>query len=103
MIISNEPGLYFDGVYGIRIENLCLVSEYIADTPKSESPLQCLCLSDLTLYPYEKNLLDISLLTTQEIKAINHYHSMVYHQLAPHLSNQLIEQWLAVKTNPLSA
>jgi Xaa-Pro aminopeptidase len=100
MIVSNEPGLYFDGKYGIRIENLCLISEYV---PPHDSPYckQMLCLSDLTLFPYEKKLIDRSLLSRQEIAAINHYHTMVYHQLSPHIKDNDIEHWLACKTNPI--
>jgi Xaa-Pro aminopeptidase len=100
MIVSNEPGLYFDGEYGIRIENLCLISEYV---PRDNSGYckQMLCLTDLTLYPYEKKLIDTTLLGQQEIRAINDYHRMVYTQLSPHLKNPKVEHWLACKTNPI--
>lgn len=100
MIISNEPGLYFDGEYGIRIENLCLIREYV---PPQESPYckQMLCLTDLTLYPYENKLLDLDLLSPEEITAINHYHTMVYNQLSPHIKDKEKQHWLACKTNPI--
>jgi Xaa-Pro aminopeptidase len=60
-----------------------------------------LCLTDLTLYPYEKKLIDTTLLGQQEIRAINDYHRMVYTQLSPHLKNPKVEHWLACKTNPI--
>jgi Xaa-Pro aminopeptidase len=100
MIVSNEPGLYFDGKYGIRIESLCLISEYV---PPSDSKhcKQMLCLTDLTLFPYEKKLMDLDLLSQQEIKAINHYHTMVYNQLSPQIKDSNVQHWLAEKTNPI--
>lgn len=100
MIISNEPGLYFDGKYGIRIENLCLISEYVPPN-NSKHCQQMLCLSDLTLFPYEKKLMHLELLSQQEIKAINHYHTMVYNQLSPSIKSTKTQHWLAEKTNPI--
>jgi Xaa-Pro aminopeptidase len=101
MIMSNEPGLYFDGEYGIRIENLCLITEYLPLSNNSYCK-QMLCLTDLTLFPYEKKLMDVALLSRQEINRINHYHRIVYNQLSPKLRNRDIEHWLAEKTNPIT-
>jgi Xaa-Pro aminopeptidase len=61
-----------------------------------------LCLTDLTLFPYEKKLMDVALLSRQEINRINHYHRIVYNQLSPKLRNRDIEHWLAEKTNPIT-
>lgn len=97
MIVSNEPGLYLDGKYGIRIENLCLISEY----PPTISSTQMLCLSDLTLYPYEKNLIDAELLSQAEINAVNQYHTMVYNKLSRRIKDPEQQHWLAEKTNPI--
>jgi Xaa-Pro aminopeptidase len=101
MIVSNEPGLYFDGEYGIRIESLCLISEYVPPSNHNYCK-QMLCLNDLTLFPYEKKLINLELLSRQEIKAIDHYHMMVYNQLSRKLKNRQIEHWLAEKTNPIA-
>lgn len=100
MVLSNEPGLYFEGEYGIRIENLCLITDYV---PPADSLIreQMLCFNDLTLFPYEKKLMDTSILTRGEIRAINYYHTMVYSQLSPKIKDLDVQHWLAEKTNPI--
>jgi len=70
-IISNEPGYYKSGHYGMRIENLI----YVNDNKKE------LHFEDLTLVPYEKNLINKKLLTKQEIIYINNYHKIVFELL----------------------
>ena len=70
-IISNEPGFYSPGLFGIRIENLIHVEEN----------KKRLYFQDLTLAPYEKNLINIKLLNRKEIKSINHYHKIVFELL----------------------
>jgi Xaa-Pro aminopeptidase len=70
-IISNEPGYYKTGHFGMRIENLIYVN-------KNKEGLH---FSDLTLVPYEKNLINKKLLIKQEITSINNYHKMVFELL----------------------
>ena len=70
-IVSNEPGFYSPGLFGIRIENLIYVEEI-----KNR-----LCFQDLTLVPYEKNLIDVKLLNKKEVKSINRYHALVFELL----------------------
>jgi Xaa-Pro aminopeptidase len=70
-IISNEPGYYKPGHFGMRIENLIYVN-------KNKKGLH---FSDLTLVPYEKNLINKKLLIKQEITSINNYHKMVFELL----------------------
>jgi Xaa-Pro aminopeptidase len=70
-IISNEPGYYKTGHFGMRIENLIYVN-------KNKKGLH---FSDLTLVPYEKNLINKKLLIKQEITSINNYHKMVFELL----------------------
>ena len=74
MIVSNEPGYYKDNKYGIRIENLLLV--------KSSKYKGFLEFDDLTLFPYERNLIDIEMLSNRQIIWINEYHEKVYKKLA---------------------
>ncbi len=76
MVLSNEPGLYKEGEYGIRIENLIAVKK-AAKTPFG----QFYCFETLSVVPYERNLIDLSLLTDIEIKQINSYHEWVYNTL----------------------
>ena len=70
-IISNEPGFYSPGLFGMRIENLIYVEEI-----KNR-----LCFQDLTLVPYEKNLINVKLLNKKEVKSINRYHVIVFELL----------------------
>ena len=70
-IVSNEPGFYSPGLFGIRIENLIYVEEI-----KNR-----LCFQDLTLAPYEKNLINVKLLNRKEVKSINRYHEIVFELL----------------------
>ena len=62
MIISNEPGYYKDGSFGIRIENLVYIKNKFIE---------------LTLAPIEKNLINKSILSSTEIKWLNNYHKKV--------------------------
>lgn len=72
MIVSNEPGYYADGKYGIRIENLCLV---VKDDVSEYG--QFYKFENLTLVPYCKNLLDFGLLDTTEIAQIKDYYTQI--------------------------
>lgn len=100
MVVSNEPGLYFSGKYGIRIENLCEIIEKIAaqDSPTGNGPFYSM--ADLTMVPYARNLIDLNLLTSQEIKWIDDYHQKIYDLLAPDLSSD-VREWLKLETKPL--
>ena len=76
MVLSDEPGLYKEGEYGIRIENLLLVKD------DEESPFgEFYSFEVLTLVPYERDLIDVSLLTKEEIDQIDTYHKMVWDEL----------------------
>jgi len=78
MIVSNEPGYYKTGAYGIRIENLVLVRE--AEIPGSERPM--LEFETLTLAPIDRNLIDVAMLTPVERHWVDQYHARVYATLA---------------------
>ena len=95
MITSNEPGLYLEDKYGIRTENLIVVEPW--ETTEFGQFYQ---FKTVTMYPYDKNLIDISLLSDQEIDWVNQYHKQVYDRLSPHLTEEETT-WLADKTSPL--
>jgi len=97
MITSNEPGLYKTGEYGIRTENLLLVVE--AD--KTEEFGNFLTFEPLTLYPYDLELIDRSMLTGEEVAQINDYHRMVRERITP-LLNADEAAWLAAKTREIN-
>jgi Xaa-Pro aminopeptidase len=85
MIISNEPGYYKEGEYGIRIENLVLVK-------KSEQK-DFLEFETLTKAPIDISLIDFSLLDKNEIKWLNDYHKQVIKDVSPYLNKQELA-WL---------
>ena len=97
MVISDEPGLYKEGRYGIRIENLIAVKE----DAKTEFGT-FYSFEVLTLVPYEKKLIDISLLTEREIGIIDDYHKRIYETLHELVESEVLP-WLEDATSPLSA
>lgn len=95
MFISNEPGLYRTDEYGIRTENLIMV------TPDLQSEFgQFLRFETLTLFPIDTNLIDKDLLTKAEIDWLNAYHQQVYEKIAPQL-NEVEREWLRDKTKAI--
>ncbi|MEJ2227583.1 MAG: aminopeptidase P family protein [Alphaproteobacteria bacterium] len=90
MILSNEPGYYSEGAYGIRIENLVLVAEpeTIAGGTRPMMGFET-----LTLAPYDMRLIDLSLLTLAERAWINAYHARVAATLTP-LLDAKTRDWL---------
>jgi Xaa-Pro aminopeptidase len=95
MVLSNEPGLYREGEYGIRIENLVAV-EYRQKTDYGDF----YGFKQLTLFPYERRLIDISLLNAHEIAQIDAYHQKVRELLGPNLDHEEV-LWLKEKTRVL--
>ena len=94
--LSNEPGLYKTGEYGIRTENLLLVTE----AEKTEEFGDFLAFEPLTLFPYDLRLIDRAMLTAEEVAQINDYHRMVRERITP-LLNADEAAWLAEKTKEL--
>lgn len=95
MITSDEPGLYREGEYGIRCENLVLTvpafSTEFGDFLKFET---------LTLFPFDLALFDTSMMSDSEIDWVNNYHAMVRERLLPHLAADE-QEWLVNKTRTL--
>jgi Xaa-Pro aminopeptidase len=95
MLTSNEPAIYREGEYGIRIENLILCYQ------DEETEFgQFLRFDTVSLCYIEKSLIDRSLLDQKEIDWINAYHSEVYDKLSSYLSGEE-KDWLREKTDPL--
>jgi Xaa-Pro aminopeptidase len=97
MILSNEPGYYKPGAYGIRIENLVLVTE-AASVAGAEKPLNAF--ETLTLAPIDRRLVLRELLTDEERLWLDAYHAGVVETLGPSLDN-LTRAWLMDATRPL--
>lgn len=90
MILSNEPGFYAPGQYGIRIENLLLVRE--ANFPATTKPF--LTFETLTLAPIDRRLIELRLLTPHERSWLDAYHARVLQEVSPHLDTAPAT-WLA--------
>ena len=98
MILSNEPGYYKAGTYGIRIENLVLVVEAAA-VPGAEKPLNAF--ETLTLAPIDRRLIVANMLTPEETEWLDGYHARVAQTLSP-LVDAETRAWLAAATRPLA-
>lgn len=88
MVLSNEPGLYRAGEYGIRTENLVTIVE--SESTEFGTFYQ---FETLTLCPIDVKAIDFSLLTNEEMTWLNNYHKMVYDRLSPRLSTEE-KEWL---------
>jgi Xaa-Pro aminopeptidase len=97
MILSNEPGYYKTDAFGIRIENLELV--VAADVAGSEKPVNAF--ETLTLAPIDRRLIDLNMLSADELAWLNDYHERVRHAVRPHV-DEATKVWLDTATAPLS-
>ncbi|MCB1531687.1 MAG: aminopeptidase P family protein [Alphaproteobacteria bacterium] len=92
MLLSNEPGYYEEGAYGIRIENLVLVQEAGADTLGFET---------VSFAPIDRKLIDVEMLKPEERAWLDAYHEDVYERLQP-LLDEDTARWLKAQTVPLA-
>jgi len=94
MVVSNEPGYYEEGKFGIRIENLIFVKQIDEVNGK-----KLLGFENLTFVPIDTRLLDLSLLTQKEKDWLNAYHQEVLEKVGPHVEGEVLE-WMekAVKS-----
>jgi Xaa-Pro aminopeptidase len=97
MILSNEPGYYKPDGYGIRIENLELVIG--TNITGAEKPLNAF--ETLTLAPIDRRLIDLNMLSGEELGWLNEYHARVRHEVRPHV-DKATKVWLDAASAPLS-
>ncbi|HEY3798773.1 MAG TPA: aminopeptidase P family protein [Caulobacteraceae bacterium] len=97
MIVSNEPGYYKEGGYGIRIENLQYVTE-AAPIAGGERPM--LGFETLTLAPLDRALIDVSLLDAEERAQMDAYHARVLAEIGPLVDGE-VRTWLTAACAPL--
>jgi Xaa-Pro aminopeptidase len=97
MILSNEPGYYKADAYGIRIENLVLVTE-APPVPGADKPLNGF--ETLSLAPIDRRLIEPSLLDPKEIAWLDEYHARVRNALTP-MADATVSHWLAHATRPV--
>ena len=98
MILSNEPGYYKEGAYGIRIENLQFVTEPSA-IPGGEREM--LGFETLTLAPMDRRLIVVELLTPQERAQMDAYHARVLAVVGPRIEQPEVRAWLEAACAPL--
>ncbi len=95
MVLTNEPGVYREGEYGIRLENMILVEQAFENDFGSFMKFK-----NMTYCHFERNLIDETILSQKEIEWINSYHAEVYEKLSPVLK-QNVALWLKDKAFPL--
>ena len=95
MTVTDEPGIYLEGQFGVRIENLLLIQPY-----RETDFGRFLQFETLTLCPIDTTPIDASLLTKEEKEWLNDYHQMVYDRLSPYL-DEADRQWLRDATGVL--
>lgn len=100
MVLSNEPGFYLSGSYGIRIENLLAVAESLAHDEHEEQAM--LEFEVLTLVPFDRSLIEIECLTAQDVAWIDAYYARIAAEIGPRLDGE-DAVWLAAATCPLHA
>jgi Xaa-Pro aminopeptidase len=96
MILSNEPGYYKTGAFGIRIENLELV--VAAEIEGAEKPMNAF--ETLTLAPIDSRLIDRGRISRKELDWLNDYHARVRSEVSPHV-DEATKVWLDAATQPL--
>ena len=97
MIVSNEPGYYKTGAYGIRIENLQVVTE-VEPIPGGERPM--LGFETLTLAPIDRRLVDLTIMTAEELDQLNAYHARVLEKVGPLVPGE-VRSWMEQACAPL--
>uniref|UniRef100_H9GF03 Xaa-Pro aminopeptidase 2 n=1 Tax=Anolis carolinensis TaxID=28377 RepID=H9GF03_ANOCA len=103
MFTSIEPGYYLEGEFGIRLEDVALVVEAQTKYPVHEEPY--LTFEVVSLVPYARNLIDINLLSQEQIQYINSYYESIRKYIGPELQRRHLDeeyQWLQRNTQPLS-
>ena len=96
MTVTDEPGIYMAGKFGVRIENTMLITPYL-----STAFGDFLQLEPLTLCPIDKAPIMKEMLTPEEVQWLDSYHQHVYDTLSPHLSDKEDIEWLREATAPL--
>ncbi|KAI9592579.1 peptidase M24, structural domain-containing protein, partial [Syncephalis fuscata] len=100
MSITNEPGYYEDGQFGIRIENVLLVRK--ADTPQRFGDVDYLGFENVTMVPIQKKLIDINLISSEERQWVDHHHKQCFERVSPLLNKDGPGYaWLKRETTPL--
>lgn len=98
-VISNEPGFYLDGEFGIRIENL--VTCVPATTKHKFGNREYLTFDTISFAPIGRNLINVDLLTAAERSWVDGYHQETLDKVGPHVKNKQVLDWLKAECAPL--
>ena len=90
-MVTNEPGFYDVGKFGVRIESVLVVRE--AETQHNWDGIQYLCFETITVAPLQVSLIEFSLLSPEERSWVEKYNAMVYEKLEPLVEPQ-VQTWL---------
>ncbi len=96
MTVTDEPGLYLAGRFGVRLENTLLITEYMETEFGKFLQMQ-----PLTLFPFDREPIMAELLTEEEIAWLDNYHKQVFDNLSPLLGDSADLEWLKCNTKPL--
>ncbi len=96
MTVTDEPGLYLAGRFGVRLENTLLITEYMETEFGKFLQMQ-----PLTLFPFDREPIMAELLTEEEIAWLDNYHKQVFDNLSPLLDDSADLEWLKCNTKPL--
>lgn len=95
MTVTDEPGLYLKGKFGVRIENTLLIKDFV-----ETSFGKFLQMESLTFCPIDTAPIDVDMLLLEEVEWLNAYHREVFEKLSPYLEDEEVG-WLAEATKPL--
>lgn len=97
MTVTDEPGIYLAGRFGVRIENTLLIKDYL-ETEFGKF----LQMEPLTLFPIDREPIIVEMLTEEEQRWLDNYHLKVYKALSPMLTDDADRDWLRINTLPLN-
>lgn len=97
MTVTDEPGIYLAGRFGVRIENTLLIKDYL-ETEFGKF----LQMEPLTLFPIDREPVIVEMLTEEEQRWLDNYHLKVYKALSPMLTDDADRDWLRINTLPLN-
>ncbi|KAH6661263.1 peptidase M24, structural domain-containing protein [Truncatella angustata] len=95
-VLSNEPGFYEDGKFGVRIENIIMVKK--VETKYSFGDKPWLAFEHVTMVPYCRKLIDTNLLTATETKWLNDYNDEILEKISPLVKDDVTKAWLERET-----
>ena len=104
MLITDEPGYYRDGEFGIRIENVMVAKKHEIpkeEVDKYEKNLKFLTFETITMVPIDKNLMLLDIMTPQEIEWVDTYHQIVEKNLTPYMKQDFEKEFLKQACAPL--